>query len=255
MNKTLNTYLKNALVAAFAATTVAQFTLASAEEVTSEDVKNAMGVKQSIRQVESLKKLPAGGFALLKANNQKTYLISDNGRFAIENPVIYDTWNLTKIASVEQADGVDKLDLNKIGFNATDIAYYSYGAKGKPEVTVFVDPRCPHCTAVTRQIPALKDKYSFKIIPLPVLGDDSGRIVKSMHCLNNQNEVLNAIFASKYTNLPPPSPDCNVEKLTKTIVASSLLGIKGVPFTIMPNNRTFPGRLDDLSSVIEKNLK
>lgn len=255
MNTTLNTYLKNALALVAVVTAAAQASTVFAEEVTPEDVKNAMGVKQQIRQVESLKKLPAGGFALLKANNQKTYLISDNGRFAIENPVIYDTWNLNKITSVESADGVDKLDLNKIGFNSNDIAFYTFGAKGKPEVTVFVDPRCPHCSAVTRQMPALKDKYSFKIIPLPILGDESGRIVKSMHCMNNQNEVLNAILASKYTNLPAPSADCNVEKLTKTIVASSLLGIKGVPFTIMPNNKTFPGRIDDLSTTIEKNLK
>ncbi|MGP1715696.1 MAG: thioredoxin fold domain-containing protein [Methylophilus sp.] len=253
METTLRTAVKASLVAVALSAMITS--VMAGEESTSDDVKNAMGVKQSIRKVESLKKLPSGAFALVKADNEKTYLISENGRFAIENPVIYDTWNLSKITTVESADNVDKLDLNKIGFNGTDIAYYSYGTKGKPEVTVFVDPRCPHCTAVTRQIPALKDKYSFKIIPIPVLGEESGRIVKNMHCANNQAEALNSIFASKYTNLPMAQQDCNIEKLTKTIVASSLLGIKGVPFTVMPNNRTVPGRIEDLSVQIEKNLK
>ena len=217
-----------------------------------DDSTEVLAAKQQTKKIDALKKLPGGSFSLIKTG-EKTYLISENGRFVVANPIIMDVWNQKKIKTFEDAADVDKLNLKKLGLKDEDLASYSYGS-GKQEVTIFLDPQCPHCSAVTNQVAALKDQYKFNFVPLPLLGEKSTDIVKKMECSKNNSAVIDSILSRNYVNLPAMQEGCSLERLKKTLVVSTLIGIQGVPFTILPNGKTVSGRIDNLAQTISKNL-
>ena len=101
-------------------------------------------VKDIMRSVDEVKRLPVTGLSMIKAGD-KTFLITDNGHFVVAgNLKLIDMWQGKVIGSVADTKGIDKVDLRKIGLSPDELSTFTIGT-GKKEVVIFVDPQCNYC--------------------------------------------------------------------------------------------------------------
>ena len=199
--------------------------------------------------IEGLKSLPVHGLNMVKAGG-KTFFMSDNGRFVITGTLL-DVWNRVAVTELDQVDQIaNKIDLSKMKLKIDDLGPATIGT-GKPQVVVFVDPRCPYCGKVQKQIEALKSQYTFKLVPIPVLGPESQSLVVKIGCLlqtPSKDKARDALLHQAYDTLPSDiDSNCNREPVQRALVTAKLFGIDGVPFLIAPDGRIFKGAPDSLA--------
>ena len=90
-------------------------------------------VKEVMRSVDEVKRLPVTGLSIVKAGD-KTFLITDNGHFVVAgNFKLVDMWQGKIVGSLSDTKGIDKVDLRKIGLNPDELSTFTIG-KGKKEV-------------------------------------------------------------------------------------------------------------------------
>jgi thiol:disulfide interchange protein DsbC len=203
--------------------------------------------------IEGLKALPIHGLNMVKAGG-KTFFMSDNGRFVITGTLL-DVWNRVAVTELDQVDQiVNRIDLSKMKLKIDDLGPATVG-NGKAQVVVFVDPRCPYCGKVQKQMDALKSQYTFKLVPIPVLGPESQSLVVKIGCLlqtPSKDKARDALMRQTYDSLPSElDSKCNREPVQRAMVTAKLFGIDGVPFLIAPDGRTFKGAPDSLADWLE----
>jgi len=204
----------------------------------------------SSANIEAMKALPIDGLQMVKANG-KTFFISRNGRFVIDGK-LYDTWSRESITNINQVDEVaNKIDLQKMKLKVDDLGPVTVGT-GKPQVVIFVDPRCSFCAKVQQQLEGLKEQYTFKLIPLPVLGKESQVLVNKIGCLLQTKDKVKAqtyLLHQEFDALPAEiSSDCSREPMQKAYITAQLFGINAVPFLIAADGRTFKGAPENLAA-------
>ena len=154
--------------------------------------------------IEGLKALPIHGLSMVKAGG-KTFFMSDNGRFVITGTLL-DVWNRVAVTELDQVDLiVNRIDLSKMKLKIDDLGPVTVGS-GKAQVVVFVDPRCPYCGKVQKQMDALKGQYTFKLVPVPVLGPESQSLVVKIGCMlqtQAKDKARDALMHQAYDTLPP----------------------------------------------------
>uniref|UniRef100_UPI00402B405E DsbC family protein n=1 Tax=Methylomonas sp. PHL2-19 TaxID=3438878 RepID=UPI00402B405E len=199
--------------------------------------------------INAMKALPIDGFNMVEAGGE-TYFISRNGRFAFKGQLM-DTWSKTPITRIEQVDSVmNRIPLADMKLNIDELGPVLVG-KGKTPVVVFVDPQCRYCKKLQQQLPALADRYTFKIIPIAVLGPESTILVNKIECLlqtKDKEKATTALLNQDYAGLPEQLPgSCDKEPMQKAVITSAILGLTAVPFVIAQDGRTHKGAPDDLA--------
>jgi thiol:disulfide interchange protein DsbC len=217
----------------------------------------AAEVKDIMRSVDEVKRLPVTGLSMIKAGNN-TFLISDNGHFVVAgNFKLVDMWQGKIIGSVGDTQGIDKVDLRKIGLNPTELSTFSIGT-GKKEVVIFVDPLCNYCHELIGQLEPLGKEYVFRLVLIPVLGKESAEISKKLICNKDKAQSLKSLIAKDYSKLPAlvrQEGACDLKPLQKAVVATKLLDIQGVPFIFLPSHNTFRGGAKSFKTLLEKDLE
>ena len=206
--------------------------------------------------IEGLKALPVHGLNMVKAGG-RTFFMSDNGRFVITGTLL-DVWNRVAVTELDQVEQIaNRIDLSKMKLKIDDLGPATIGT-GKALVVVFVDPRCPYCGKVQKQMEALKGQYSFKLIPIPVLGPESQSLVVKIGCLlqtPSKDKARDALMHQAYDTLPSEiDSKCDREHIQRAMVTAKLFGIDGVPFLIAPDGRTFKGAPDSLADWLVNKL-
>ena len=206
--------------------------------------------------IEGLKALPIHGLNMVKAGG-KTFFMSDNGRFVITGTLL-DVWNRVAVTELDQVDQIaNRIDLSKMKLKIDDLGPATVGT-GKAQVVVFVGPRCPYCGRVQKQMDALKGQYSFKLVPIPVLGPESQSLVVKIGCLlqtPSKDKARDALMNQAYDTLSSEiDPKCDREPVQRAIVTAKLFGIDGVPFLIAPDGRTLKGAPDNLADWLANKL-
>jgi thiol:disulfide interchange protein DsbC len=221
------------------------------------DTEMTAEVKDVMRSVDEVKRLPVTGLSMVKAGD-KTFLITDNGHFVVAgNFKLVDMWQGKIIGSVADTKGIEKVDLRKIGFNPDELSTLTIG-KGKKEVTIFVDPQCNYCHELIAQLEPLGNEYAFKLVLIPVLGKESAEISKKLICNKDKEQSLKALIAKDYSTLPAlvrEEGSCDLKPLQKAVVATKLLDIQGVPFVFLPSKNTFKGGVKSFKTLLEKDLE
>ena len=125
-------------------------------------------------------------------------------------------------------------------------------------MVVFVDPRCPYCGKVQKQMEAIKGQYTFKLVPIPVLGPESQSLVVKISCLlqtPSKDKARDALMHQAYDTLPSElDSKCDREPVQRALVTAKLFGIDGVPFLIAPDGRTFKGAPENLADWLANKL-
>jgi len=202
----------------------------------------------TLHNIDAMASLPVTGIKAVESDGRLLFM-SDNGRFVIDG-TLYDLWAqqpLTSLTSIRTAG--DRLDLRRLGLALDDLNPLTLG-NGAAEVLIFVDPRCPHCHALLKQAGHLKDRYTFRILPVAVLGPESEQQVRQLGCAREPAAALQALTSGRFTDLPQ-QPDCDLAPLQRTLVTAQLLGVQGVPFIVAPDGRISRGRPQNLREWLE----
>lgn len=214
-------------------------------------------VKDIMRSVDEVKRLPVTGLSMIKAGD-KLFLMTDNGHFVVAgNFKLVDMWQGKVIQSVADTKDIDKVDLRKIGIKPEELSSFSIGT-GKKEVVIFIDPQCNYCHDLLAQLEPLSKSYTFKLILIPVLGKESAEITKKLICNKDKEQSLRALIAKDYSALPAlvrKEDACDLKPLQKAVVATKLLDIQGVPFIFLPSHNTFRGGAKSFKALLEKDLE
>lgn len=207
--------------------------------------------------IDGMQDLPITGLKMVKTGDQIVFM-SSNGRFALYGGKLLDVWTQQEIKELADIDRIAKrIDLSRMKLNIDDLGPVTVG-HGKDAVLVFIDPRCPYCAKVIKDLQTLQDRYTFKLVMLPLLSEASQTIVVQLACQlasgdkNSRDNVRERLLKQDYTGLPSDNPaHCNKEPLQKAIVTAKLFGLPGVPFLIAPDGRTHSGAPESLADWLE----
>jgi thiol:disulfide interchange protein DsbC len=208
-------------------------------------------------KIEGMQDLPITGLKMIKTGDQIMF-VSSNGRFGIVGGKMLDVWTSQEIKEIADIDKIaNRIDLSRMKLNLDDLGPVTVG-HGKETVLVMIDPRCPYCGKVMKDLQALQDKYTFKLVMVPILGQESQNVTVQLACQLASNDkkaqasVKDRLLKQDYAGLPTDNPtQCNREPLQKAVVTAKLFGIQGVPFLIAPDGRTHSGAPDVLADWLE----
>ena len=207
-------------------------------------------------KIDGMQDLPITGLKMIKTGD-KVVFMSSNGRFALYGGKLLDVWTQQEIKELADIDRIaNRIDLSRMKLNIDDLGPVTVG-HGKDTVLVIIDPRCPYCGKVMKDLQALQalqDRYTFKLVMVPILGQESLNIVVQLACQQAsgdkslQDSVRERLLAQDFTGLPTDNPkQCNKEPLQRAIVTAKLFGLPGVPYLIAPDGRTHSGAPESLA--------
>ena len=229
--------------AVFAADTVP----ASAPEAKTAAMGGEPNSAMNVPKIDSLVPLPISGLKAVVSNDELLY-ISDNGRYVLRG-VMYDAWDQKPLKSLDDIrESATHINLAKMHIDTVDFKPLAYG-KGREHITVFVDPKCPWCAKLMQQMqakPELVKRYTFDLVPIPVLGAESQRLVRELGCARDRQAALKALMSEDYDRALEPEKDCTLQHVQKSMVAAQLLGVTGVPFLIHQDGRVQRGMPKEL---------
>ena len=211
------------------------------------------GIQELLRGINGMQRLPVAGVQMVQAG-ERVLFVSANGRYVFTGPA----WDLRHGARLETLEEgarlAERIDLKRLGLDPATLDALDLGS-GDSDVVVFVDPLCPHCRSLIDKLPALAERYRFRLVPLPVLGPDSETVVARLGCLAEQDPAAarEALLANKLDWLPAPEGTCGQAPAQRALVTAQLLGVAGVPYLIAPDGRTRQGVPADLDAWLESN--
>jgi thiol:disulfide interchange protein DsbC len=211
----------------------------------------ALGIQALLHGITGMTRLPVAGLQMVQAG-ERLLFVSANGRYVFTGPA-WDLWHGARLASPgEAARLAGRIDLKHLGLDPGALGALDVG-EGTQTVVLFVDPRCPHCRALLRALPALGARYRFRLVPLPVLGPASEQAVARLDCLAERapQQAREALLSGKVDALPEPTAGCGQARAQRALVTAELLGITGVPYLIAPDGRMQQGAPADLSQWLE----
>jgi thiol:disulfide interchange protein DsbC len=213
----------------------------------------AGGVQELLRGIRGMQRLPVAGVQMVDVGGRVLF-VSDNGRYVFTGPA-WDLWHGAKLQTLEEgARLAARVDLKRLGLDPATLGAIDLGS-GEEDVVAFVDPHCPHCRGLVEKLPGLKERYRFRLVPLPVLGSDSETAVVRLDCLAEQDPAAarEALIAGTVDALPEAAGTCGQAQAQRALVTARLLGIRGVPYLIAPDGRLRQGVPDDLTAWLEGN--
>jgi thiol:disulfide interchange protein DsbC len=178
----------------------------------------------------------------------KIVFASKNGRYVMTGQT-YDSW-LGKHLDTENdiKESAHNIPLRKIGIDVDKLGALTLGT-GKEEVTVFTDPLCGACDKALTEMSKLTQKYTFKILIVPALGDASRKDSIAIACEPDKQKALTALIKHSIPNLEA-QPDCNTETYNQMLVTANTIGVKEVPFFITTDGRVMRGKPMDVDAWI-----
>ena len=194
-------------------------------EPTSDEVEEA-----SVRSFP----LPLDGISIVQAKNNKTYIVSTNGRYLFDGK-IRNAYTNKIIESVDDAIAERYLTLSDMSLSLADIATIAYGNPSLPlQGRLLIDPYCPECKRVLNDLEKIKDKVHLEIMITPITGKESITTGLNMWCAYEKNynlgrQVLGDLMKGPPYQQYPQNPDCKGQRLMLNAMLTRTLDLKGVP--------------------------
>ncbi len=197
--------------------------------------------------IDALQKLPAEGFHVVESQG-RTLLVSTNGHYVVLGGRILDLWNQVEIRRVADVPKAQRIPLNRLRLDLDELGGVTVGQGAR--VVVFLDPLSKETPKLLEDIRALRASYQFRLVFMPAKADRR-RASQALAC--SPTDARRFIHTGETPMSIPGDPGCGKERLQKTLVTASLLGIKIVPFTIAPNGATRPGHSTNYRGFLEEN--
>ncbi len=207
------------------------------------------GLGAGADQIKATKKLPVQGMSIIETVDGKTFVVSDNGRVAIIGGRIIDLFENREIKGISDTESLDHINFRRMGIKASELSTFTVG-NGPTEVVVFVDPMCEPCRLLVADMPKYTKQYTFQVVVYPLRGGPSGVAARALACAPDKGLALSAFATGKLETLPPPKRDCDVAHVQKAMITGSVLGIRNLPFLILPDGKTYAGASIRLSETL-----
>lgn len=216
------------------------------------EMGGALGVPDlSNYQLEGMEPLPITGLHAIQANGELMF-VSTSGRFVFSGQMT-DLWTGATIDTLEQAaDVTQRIDLDRLSLTPDRLNSVSFG-EGETDITLFTDPLCDHCNSLIEDLRPYGDDFSFHLVVVPTLGEESHQMASHLSCAQDRSDQLSALLNHELLTLPSEE-GCTSERYEMTLVAAQLLSVDGVPFLIHDDGRIFRGRPDDISAWLEGDI-
>jgi len=198
-------------------------------------------------KIEQEVPLSVGQFAAIKVKNRtELYLVSQNGRYIMRGPV-YDLWEGKELDTLDAV----KASSGNVGLGGFDkvlpqVAPMVVG-NGPRRIELFVDPYCPYCKKLLAELPAAlaTKRFTFVILPVPLLGDRSTTEVRALGCAADQKAALGQLLAHIYDPPLAQVAKCDVLPMEKRFVLARMLNISAVPFIVRDDGTEQAGLPDE----------
>lgn len=250
-------YIKRTLLSA--AMTVAASAVLASDQSTS-PISDGQTIHDIVPSYDSIRRLPIDGVQMVEIDG-RTIFTSSNGRFVFMNAELYDTWSRKRLRSAaEIADYISRIDLEALRIKPDMLGAMTVGS-GEQRVTVFVDPQCPYCADMLKDMlhKDMQERYTFNVVMIPILGEESGSITRNLHCAYANKkmtayEVVKALAKKDYAKVEPASKVCDDGAVQRAIVSAKMFGANGVPFVISPSGRYVNHVPPDLDKFLETGI-
>lgn len=186
----------------------------------------------TINNIRATKKLPVYGLSIVETTDGKVALVSDNGRLAIIGGRWVDLWAGKAFTDIEQSGSLDKIDLKRMGIDINEFAPFRIGS-GPKKISVFVDPLCDECRALTKQMAGFGKDYTFNVVLLPFKTAESGIAARRLHCAPDKALALTAFMQNALDSVPAETGNCDVSAVQKAMVTAVVLSIRTAPFFVL----------------------
>jgi len=198
------------------------------------------GIGMGADQIKATKRLPVQGMSIIETVDGKTFVVSDNGRVAIIGGRIIDLFENREIKGISDTESLDHINLKRMGIKGVELATFTIG-NGPIEAVVFVDPMCEPCRLLIGEMPKFAKQYTFQVVVYPLRGGPSGVAARALACAPDRALALTAFTSGRLESLPPPPRSCDVSNVQKAMITGTVLGIRNLPFLILPEGKTFAG--------------
>ncbi len=208
-------------------------------------------IPSNLPKIRDVIDLPLHGLRAVEDEKGNIFFLSENGRYVVSGTLI-DAWEKKRLKSVrDMRFNFSHMDLEKIGIKVDDLNPILLGT-GSKKVVIFIDPQCHWCHSLIQEIMennSLKTDYTFKIVAVPALGDESNRLSEALFCTTDDNgKRLNALLDKSIDSLKQPDPSRCKRKYDRLLVAAQMIGITRVPYIIAPDTRFVVGKPKDLKA-------
>ena len=158
-------------------------------------------------------------------------IASANGRFEFRG-VLIDRWADRQILTLDDARrAMNYIELSGVNLDQEEaLMPYKFGS-GPKMITVFVDPVCQACATLLDDLPENSEKYTFNVIPVGLLGEESRAIASSLACAKDQAAAKRQLKTKNFVPLEL-DPSCKLDLITRRMLTAQLLGVNGLPFMI-----------------------
>ncbi|CAH2605796.1 Thiol:disulfide interchange protein (plasmid) [Rhodovastum atsumiense] len=178
--------------------------------------------------------LNAGDFqAITLAGRSGVYFVSGNGRYVLRG-TIHDLWQGRELQTLPEIKAAaETVNFGALAQMVPEFEPFRIGT-GQRQVIVFVDPFCPYCERVLRDVAALAQggTHQFVVMPIALLGPESMRVVRNLHCAQDRDAALKALLTHSFQTPLAENSGCEVAALQKRLIFARLLQIRAVPFLI-----------------------
>lgn len=196
------------------------------------------------QKIDGMIELPVDKFSAIESDGQ-IYYVSNNGRYVITGQ-LYDLWGGNSLDTMAQIKtSTETIPLNGLNLKAKDLNTVILGS-GDKEILLFVDPLSDVTKELIKQSRQIitdgNRDFAFKFIFIPALGDKSNIAAKKILCSSenvNDEEILNKVLSNQIGELK--TSQCDISPYDRTLVMSTLLQIKRVPFLIANDGRFIEG--------------
>ena len=188
--------------------------------------------KQEIPVLDVITEIKMSSLKAIESNGS-IFFMSPNGRFVIQGDLT-DTWQQKKLVTLKEIDYAAKhIDIEKMGLPIDELNVIKVGT-GKKEIIIFVDPQCDPCKKFFQKAQKHTDKYTFKFIVVPALGEESNKMATSMFCSKDKTNLVKHFLERTLLDLDQQE-NCDKKYYNLTLTVAQLIGIKHVPFFIAPS--------------------
>lgn len=185
-------------------------------------------------KIESMTSIPVNAIQAVKMKDE-IFFMSQDGRYVIRGQMT-DTWHKKSLSSITDIKyATEHINVDVMGLNFEKMNTISIG-NGKERVIIFVDPTCIYCKNILNEAKTKLDKYTFKIVVVPALGDQANVLSKHLFCATDKSNAFDALMQNKLKDMPQQEK-CDSSGYDLTLTVAQLFGIRSVPYFISPDGR------------------
>lgn len=202
--------------------------------------------------VNAIQELPISHLYFVEAQSG-SYIISSDGRFAIEG-TIKDVWHRKTLKTVDDVRDTLRMPLSEMKFDfQKDLASLVLGNPDIPrQGVIFGDPTAKHTQELVAKINANKEKYHFVFVMMPLIGgEDAVKRSMSILCAPDRELAIEDLANNTSESFLDTNEGCPDQNLMFTVYMQEIFKITNLPHVVREDGLVSKGAPIELDKWLE----